>query len=90
MPSKTAQRVALPLTVTGKGECEVQPGPILANLILADEINRAPAKVQSALLEAMEENGITSRQSSPLYYCGLLSNSIGTSSVNIDLSMRPL
>jgi MoxR-like ATPase len=36
-----------------------QPGPIFSNLILADEINRAPAKVQSALLEAMEERQVT-------------------------------
>ena len=36
-----------------------QPGPIFNNLILADEINRAPAKVQSALLEAMEERQVT-------------------------------
>ena len=36
-----------------------QPGPIFGNLILADEINRAPAKVQSALLEAMEERQVT-------------------------------
>jgi MoxR-like ATPase len=36
-----------------------QPGPIFGNLILADEINRAPAKVQSALLEAMEERQIS-------------------------------
>jgi MoxR-like ATPase len=36
-----------------------QPGPIFANLILGDEINRAPAKVQSALLEAMEERQVT-------------------------------
>jgi MoxR-like ATPase len=36
-----------------------QPGPIFANLVLADEINRAPAKVQSALLEAMEERQVT-------------------------------
>jgi MoxR-like ATPase len=39
----------------GKGEFKFQQGPIFANLILADEINRAPAKVQSALLEAMGE-----------------------------------
>ena len=38
---------------------EFQPGPIFANLVLADEINRAPAKVQSALLEAMEERQVT-------------------------------
>jgi MoxR-like ATPase len=37
----------------------VQKGPIFSNLILADEINRAPAKVQSALLEAMQERQIT-------------------------------
>jgi MoxR-like ATPase len=36
-----------------------QPGPLFNNLILADEINRAPAKVQSALLEAMEEKHVT-------------------------------
>jgi MoxR-like ATPase len=38
---------------------EFQPGPIFSNIILADEINRAPAKVQSALLEAMEERQVT-------------------------------
>jgi len=43
----------------GKGEFRFQRGPIFANLVLADEINRAPAKVQSALLEAMEERQIT-------------------------------
>ncbi|MDQ0321524.1 MoxR-like ATPase [Pararhizobium capsulatum DSM 1112] len=43
----------------GKGEFKFQEGPIFANLILADEINRAPAKVQSALLEAMEERQVT-------------------------------
>jgi MoxR-like ATPase len=41
------------------GEFRVKKGPIFANLILADEINRAPAKVQSALLEAMAERQIT-------------------------------
>ncbi|MGI9407887.1 MAG: AAA family ATPase [Hyphomicrobiaceae bacterium] len=39
---------------------EFRPGPIFGNFILADEINRAPAKVQSALLEAMEERQVTS------------------------------
>jgi MoxR-like ATPase len=43
----------------GKGEFQFQPGPIFNNLVLADEINRAPAKVQSALLEAMEERQVT-------------------------------
>ena len=41
------------------GEFSVQKGPVFSNLILADEINRAPAKVQSALLEAMQEEQIT-------------------------------
>lgn len=40
-------------------EFETKKGPIFANLILADEINRAPAKVQSALLEAMQEHQVT-------------------------------
>lgn len=42
-----------------KGEFEVKKGPIFANLILADEINRSPSKVQSALLEAMMERQVT-------------------------------
>lgn len=41
------------------GEFSVKQGPIFANLVLADEINRAPAKVQSALLEAMQERQVT-------------------------------
>ena len=41
------------------GEFTVHQGPLFANLVLADEINRAPAKVQSALLEAMQERQIT-------------------------------
>ena len=56
----------LPSDVTGSeiyrehdGSFEFQPGPIFGNLILADEINRAPAKVQAALLEAMEERQVT-------------------------------
>ncbi len=43
----------------GDGSFQFQRGPLFHNLILADEINRAPAKVQSALLEAMEERQIT-------------------------------
>jgi len=43
----------------GKSELRFQPGPIFNELVLADEINRAPAKVQSALLEAMEERQVT-------------------------------
>jgi MoxR-like ATPase len=42
-----------------KEEFHIKKGPIFANLILADEINRAPAKVQSALLEAMQERQVT-------------------------------
>ena len=56
----------LPSDVTGtliysakKEEFEVKKGPIFANFVLADEINRAPAKVQSALLEAMQERQVT-------------------------------
>ena len=56
----------LPSDVTGTdiyrpetGEFTFQPGPIFHNLVLADEINRAPAKVQSALLEAMAERQIS-------------------------------
>ena len=41
------------------GEFTAHRGPIFANLVLADEINRAPAKVQSALLEAMQERQVT-------------------------------
>lgn len=41
------------------GDFSIKQGPIFANIILADEINRAPAKVQSALLEAMQEKQVT-------------------------------
>ena len=51
----------------GRGELVFEPGPIFNELVLADEINRAPAKVQSALLEAMEERQVTvSGNSRPL------------------------
>ena len=56
----------LPADITGTtvyrqetGEFELQRGPIFANVVLADEINRAPPKTQSALLEAMEEEQVT-------------------------------
>ena len=58
----------LPSDVTGTemyyqsergSEFRFMPGPIFANIVLADEINRAPAKVQAALLEAMEERQVT-------------------------------
>src|SRR6202795_1945152 len=41
------------------GDFSIKKGPIFANFVLADEINRAPAKVQSALLEAMQEKQVT-------------------------------
>jgi MoxR-like ATPase len=56
----------LPADVTGtlvfnprNGDFNVRLGPLFANIVLADEINRAPAKVQSALLEAMQERQVT-------------------------------
>ena len=56
----------LPADITGTmiyrqqtGEFIARKGPVFSNIILADEINRAPAKVQSALLEAMEERQVT-------------------------------
>ena len=42
-----------------EGDFSIKKGPIFSNFILADEINRAPAKVQSALLEAMQEKQVT-------------------------------
>jgi MoxR-like ATPase len=45
--------------VPGEGTFKTRKGPIFANFILADEINRAPSKVQSALLEAMQEHQVT-------------------------------
>ena len=56
----------LPADITGhyyynqkNGDFEVRKGPIFTNLLLADEINRAPPKTQSALLEAMQERQVT-------------------------------
>ncbi|HNS97069.1 MAG TPA: MoxR family ATPase [Polyangiaceae bacterium] len=56
----------LPADITGtyvlspkEGTFSLRPGPVFANLVLADEINRAPAKTQSALLEAMQEQQVT-------------------------------
>src|SRR5439155_758540 len=45
--------------LTGAREFSFRPGPIFADLVLADEINRAPAKTQAALLEAMQERTVT-------------------------------
>jgi len=52
------------LYLAAESRFEFQKGPIFSNFLLADEINRAPAKVQSALLEAMEERQITSGDTS--------------------------
>jgi MoxR-like ATPase len=56
----------LPADITGTliynpqtGDFNIKKGPVFANIVLADEINRAPAKVQSALLEAMQEKQVT-------------------------------
>src|ERR1700692_3049991 len=64
----------LPSDITGitfynqkKGEFEYRPGPLLAQIVLADEINRATPRTQSALLEAMEERQVTvERETIPL------------------------
>ena len=54
-----ADLVGTPIFHPAKGEFLVRKGPVFAHIVLADEINRAPAKVQSALLEAMEERQVT-------------------------------
>ena len=51
--------VGTPVFDQATGQFRVQKGPIFSNIILADEINRAPPKVQAALLEAMEEQQVT-------------------------------
>ncbi len=53
--------------LTGMQQFTFRPGPVFADLVLADEINRAPAKTQAALLEAMQERTVTvDGQSHPL------------------------
>ena len=59
LPSDVTGSEVLHTSAGGKQSLSFQPGPIIANLVLADEINRAPAKVQAALLEAMEERQVT-------------------------------
>jgi MoxR-like ATPase len=54
-----ADLVGTRIYMPAKGDFKTQKGPIFSNLVLADEINRAPAKVQSALLEAMQEHQVT-------------------------------
>ena len=51
--------IGTPVYVPAEQRFEVRRGPVFAPVLLADEINRAPAKVQSALLEAMEERQVT-------------------------------
>jgi len=59
MPSDITGTMVLGRDEKGEKRFVFQPGPIFANIILADEINRAPSKVQSALLEAMQEKQVT-------------------------------
>ncbi|MPT37540.1 MAG: AAA family ATPase [Achromobacter sp.] len=59
LPSDITGADVLQQDAEGRNHIAFQAGPLFGNLILADEINRAPAKVQSALLEAMEERQIT-------------------------------
>lgn len=59
LPSDITGAEVLQQDAQGHSRIQFQQGPLFGNLILADEINRAPAKVQAALLEAMEERQIT-------------------------------
>ena len=60
MPADVTGSVILETDRQGAKALRFQPGPIFANLVLADEINRATPKTQSALLEAMQESTVTS------------------------------
>src|SRR5215467_7207879 len=59
MPSDMLGTNVLMATDTGERRFEFQPGPVIANLVLVDEVNRAAPKTQSALLEAMQEHTVT-------------------------------
>ncbi len=59
MPADITGTDIIQETDSGHREFEFIKGPVFANLVLADEINRAPAKTQSAMLEAMQENMVT-------------------------------
>lgn len=59
MPADITGTIILSETPDGKREFRFQPGPVFANVLLADEINRATPKTQSALLEAMQERSVT-------------------------------
>jgi len=63
MPSDITGTYIIEETSAGKRTFKFQPGPIFANIVLADEINRATPKTQSALLEAMQEKQVTSGNS---------------------------
>ncbi|WP_233161303.1 MULTISPECIES: MoxR family ATPase [unclassified Achromobacter] len=71
LPSDITGADVLQQDAEGRHQVRFQAGPLFGNLVLADEINRAPAKVQSALLEAMEERQITvggvTRRMPPLF-----------------------
>jgi len=59
MPSDITGTYIIEETSAGKRNFKFQPGPVFANVVLADEINRATPKTQSALLEAMQEHQVT-------------------------------
>ncbi len=59
MPADITGTDIIQETESGRREFQFIKGPVFANLVLADEINRAPAKTQSAMLEAMQENMVT-------------------------------
>lgn len=59
MPSDITGTYVIEETTSGKRNFKFQPGPIFANIVLADEINRATPKTQSAMLEAMQEKQVT-------------------------------
>src|SRR5258708_36621940 len=65
MPADIGGRMIIEADERGAKGLRFQPGPIFSNLVLADEINRAPPKTQSALLEAMQERTGTSGTTTP-------------------------
>ena len=72
MPSDITGTDILQETESGHREFEFMKGPIFANIVLADEINRTPPKTQSSLLEAMEERqvtaaGVTHKMANPFF-----------------------
>jgi len=67
LPSDVTGSIVYDAQASGADKFRFDPGPVFANLVLVDEINRAPAKVQAALLEAMEERQVTAAgKSQPL------------------------